>query len=206
MMGNTTFDVYIESHKAMYQRMAEAITPVYDNWEQIWDRAAFAILSAHTHFKTAVKTLQYVTTCKGYADPCMVTSHVPATTRYVNSLPLGHACQRLLQRNGEPWHGYRERIRTTVLGVARTKASFLVSLLYPTVSDVACIDTHMLKVYDDEVSSFQALTLSAYCRIEAKVRRMGQRHGIHTFLAQWLMWDCVRGIVEPHDIFPREAL
>ena len=98
-------------------------------------------------------------------------------------------------------HAHRLRLRHDVSGLGLCKASFASALLEPMTADVACIDTHMQKVYFGS-RGFRTLSLDVYLGAEAKVRAVGERHEVSTFVAQWLIWDHVRGVVEPHAIFP----
>ncbi len=59
----------------------------------------------------------------------------------------------------------------------------------------------MQKVYLGH-SSFKSLSRDVYRACEAKVRKVAKRFGVCTFVAQWLIWDHVRGKVETHAIFP----
>jgi len=41
-----------------------------------------------------------------------------------------------------------------------------------------------------------------YLAVESKIRAVAERHGISTFLAQWLIWDHARGTITTHAVFP----
>ena len=197
-------DRYCAENRQRYIGMAELIRPDLSDWRSVWTRAAFAILSANTSFKAAVAALGYATKRIGHADPEALSAYgmTPAKAEWLNALPreLGTR-QRLLRGNNESWHDYRTRLQATVKGFALAKASFCAALLYPTNADVACIDTHMQKVYLGH-GSFKRLSVVSYLAVESKVRKVAQRHDVCTFLAQWMIWDATRGKVENHDIFP----
>ena len=194
---------YIQTNKARYTQFARAITSNLDNPNDVWDRLAFAILSAHAPFDASVQALQYAASCRGHATPHALAQWqgmYPKKAKYLNTLPLGVGIGALL-KNGDTWFDYRLRLQATVKGLGLAKASFAASLLYPLESDLACIDTHMQRVYLG-TSSFHSLPLRAYLTVEGKVRRLGQETGVNTFLAQWLIWDCARGTVSDHAVFP----
>jgi thermostable 8-oxoguanine DNA glycosylase len=88
-----------------------------------------------------------------------------------------------------------------IAGLGLAKASFAACLLYPLEADLACIDTHIQKVYLG-FDRFRSLNHATYCAVEEQIRELAQRVGISTFLAQWLIWDFSRGTVSSHDIFP----
>lgn len=193
---------YIREHKEEYKLKARVIEPNRADWEQVWDRLAFAIISAHVPFDSAVKGLAYATKYKGQTDPDVILKWqmCPSKATYLNLLPLGQPIFALLKGETEPWLDYRRRL-TSVKGLWLAKASFAASLLYPRSADLACIDTWMQKVYLGH-TSFVDLRVSDYLAVEDKVRRLATRHGVCTFLAQWMMWDCARGTPTNHDIFP----
>ena len=194
---------YIFANKGRYSQFARAITPDLSNPNDVWDRLAFAILSARAPFGASIQALQYAASCRGQATPHALVQWqgmYPRKAEYLNALPQGPAINGLL-RNGDTWFEYRLRLQATVKGLGLAKASFAASLLYPLESDLACIDTHMQRVYLG-TSSFHSLPLRTYLTIEGKVRRLGQETAVNTFLAQWLIWDCARGTVSDHAVFP----
>ena len=193
---------YIKANKAMYHDFALKITPDLDDPWQIWDRIAFAILSANSGFSQSVRALAYATQCKGNAEPEVLVKFgmVPRKAEYLNKLPLGSAIFDLLKTD-ETWNQYRLRLQRSVLGLGLAKASFAACLLYPLEADLGCVDTHICKIYL-RVSTFKQLNLKAYRTVEANIRVIAKRAQINTFLAQWLIWDHERKMISNHDIFP----
>lgn len=196
-------DRYIRQYRGMYLEMARRIQPDPKNWNHVYSRASFAILSANAQFEDAVAALGYVNRHKGHADPKAIRIYgmFPAKATYCNAIPVGSDVLAWARQSGESYHDHRLRLWKTVDGLGLCKASFLTALLDPLKADVACLDTHMQKVYFG-YTSFKDLSLSAYLSAENKVRRVAQRHEISTFLAQWCIWDHVRGKVTEHSIFP----
>ena len=123
----------------------------------------------------------------------------PGKAKWINAIPLDPRC--LARQPGESHHEQRLRL-VGVPGLALTKASFAVALLDPLRADVACIDTHMQRVYLG-YRGFKSLKLREYLGVESKVRGVAQRHRVSTFVAQWAIWDHARGKVTTHAIFPR---
>lgn len=192
---------FIETNAMRYQQFAARIIPHYESATQIWDRVAFAILSAHTPFNVAVRTLQHARKTRGHVSASLVQFGMyPAKIAALNALPVGCEIFALLRDSREPWSEYRMRLSDTVRGLGLCKASFTAGLLYPTTADVACLDTHMQQHYLG-AQIFRQLPRSLYEAIEQKVRDIGAAHGIKAFLAQWLIWDHARGTVTDHNIF-----
>ena len=194
---------YVRENKAKYIDFALRITPKLTDPAQIWDRMAFAILSANCNFEMAVKALAYATECKGNAVAKDIArfSMVPRKAEYLNKLPRGIAILQYLKRDSESWCDYRWRLKSRILGLGLAKATFAACLLYPLKADLGCVDTHMCKFYLN-LTTFQTLSLKKYRSIETKIRAIAKRARINTFLAQWLIWDHTRGIVSDHNIFP----
>lgn len=196
-----TIDLYITRHRATYRAMADSITPDTGQWGSVWTRAAFAILSANTHFDAAVAALEYCNRHRGKVDAGLLRYRmIPAKVGYVNALPLGEPVLALTRQPAETFHAHRLRIRASVPGLGLCKASFFTALLEPLTADVACIDTHMQKVYLGHSS--RDISDGAYFVVEGKVRRVGKEHGVSTFLAQWAIWDYARGVITSHAVFP----
>ena len=194
---------YVSENKDKYTDFALRITPNLTDPAQVWDRLAFAILSANCSFEYAVRALAYATNCKGeaLAEDIIKFTMIPRKAEYLNKLPRGIAILQYRKRDKESWCDYRWRLKKGILGLGLAKATFAACLLYPLDADLGCVDTHMCKFYLN-LTSFQTLSLKKYRSIEAKIRAIAKRARINTFLAQWLIWDHARGIVSDHNIFP----
>ena len=197
---------YMGKNVLLYSKQAQQIKPNLEDPKDVWNRITFSILSANTPFETSVKGLNYAITCfdAGIELQSEVLTKlgamVPDKAHYVNALPRnGGIFQYLKQREG--WHYYRIRLRDSIKGFGLTKASFAACLLYPTMADLACIDTWLQKVFLGR-TGFKTLGENDYLSVENKIRELAHSYGIHTFLAQWLIWDYRRGEVTDHDIFP----
>jgi thermostable 8-oxoguanine DNA glycosylase len=189
-----------------YRAFAQMIVPDYQDATAIWSRLVFAILSANAPFEDSTKALGYalehrIDGLTWHGGLARYAGMTPAKVGYVNALPRDLTIRDYLRQSGEEWDGYRTRLWETVQGLGLTKASFAACLLYPTTADVACIDTHIQKVYLG-LSGFHTLGHKRYCAIEAEIRELADLAGVHTFLAQWLLWDYTRGSVSNHAIFP----
>lgn len=195
---------YVRENRLKYLKFAKKITPDLSDPEQVWDRIAFAILSANTGFEMAVKALAYARKhTKGNIDPEKLVwfGMVPRKAEYLNLLPTDDGIFEYLKEDKETWNEYRLKLQGNILGLGLTKASFAACLLYPLEADLACIDTHICQIYLG-LTSFKQLPLKTYLRVEQKIRNIANKFDINTFLAQWLIWDHTRKTISDHNIFP----
>lgn len=203
---------YIFANKEKYEGFAHVITPGKYTDDEIFYRVAFAILSANSPFDDSVKALNICIKKReqGIAvkpQDIVWFKQVPAKAKYINrlnridlqSLLRG---ENLLHKDKlETWHEYRIRLKHSVKGLGLAKASFAACLLYPLDADLACVDTWIQKVFMGH-TGFKNLGIADYLLVESKIRTFANCFGISTFLAQWLIWDHVRGNVSNHAIFP----
>lgn len=199
------FDAYARRHAETYRQYAVAITPDLTHWRAVWDRVAFAILSANTGSAMAAFALHAL---RAERDQSVRVESVPGITTdrldYVRALPSGASAVTLLCRQpDEPWDLYRLRLRYDQRGLGITKASYAVALLYPLDADVCCLDVWMQRfLYRDRAHDFLWLNDDAYRALENRVRRIANGLPCSTALAQWIMWDFIRtGFPTPQDFF-----
>ena len=197
---------YMDKNVLLYSKQAQRIKPDLKDPKDVWNRITFSILSANTPFETSVKGLNYSIACFDAGKELQgealskLGAMIPAKADYVNALPRNERIFQYLKKR-EGWHYYRMRLCNSIKGFHLTKASFAACLLYPTTSDLACVDTWLQKVFLGW-SGFKTLGENDYIEVENKIRGLARARGIHTFLAQWLIWDYRRGEVTNHDIFP----
>lgn len=193
---------YCVLNRRRYLQFGGHITPDLEDWRQVWDRVAFAILSANTKFESAALALQYASTHKGRCRDFEIREYRMTGKKagYLNMLPRNKRCLRdCLRTDTESWDGYRLRLAKQHTGLALTKATFAACLLYPLDADLACVDVHIARLFTGQA---KLLRHKDYIRVEAGIRDIGQRAGLPTFLTQWALWDWSRGRREAHDIWP----
>lgn len=200
------FQAFMQENVQAYKVNADLRRPDLKSRHDVFTRIAFAILSANAPFADSVEALAYVAEHKGTASPRKLAKwrQVPAKARYVNQLWdfLQLGMEEVVKQESESWSAYRYRLQRMFKGLGIAKASFAVSLLYPTEADVACVDTWMQKVFLGN-TSFKQLRKPVYEMVEAKIRVYAKKFGCSTFLAQWMIWDHARGgSFNAHDIFP----
>jgi len=197
---------YIGRNKARYREQALRIVPNMSKPEDVWNRITFSILSANTPFDTSVRGLNYAIACfqsgKELQGEALseLGAMVNAKADYINELPRDDRVFEYL-KGREGWHSYRMRLKDSIKGLGIAKASFTGCLLYPEKADLACVDTWVQKVFLGR-SGFKTLGVKDYLTVENKIRALARENNIHTFLAQWLIWDYRRGELTNHDIFP----
>lgn len=195
---------YIAENREKYEGFARMITPTRVTSDILYERIAFAILSANAPFGDTVKALNVAIRERGHvkAHDLAWYKMVPAKAKYLNALHKLCTTDKLAKQFDETWHDYRLRLQREVKGLGIAKASFAACLLYPLVADLACVDTWIQKVFLGH-SGFKQLGLTDYLIVESKIRTYANAFGMNTFLAQWLIWDHARGgVPNDHAIFP----
>lgn len=140
-------DRFMHANRNMYLTFAREITPDLRVWTHVWDRAAFAILTANAVVEDAVRAFHLARSNDRIAPRFWgVTGMTPQKADYVNALPRGDEVFALRKRRSESWDVYRLRLVVDVEGLALTKASYLACLLYPMRAQVACLDTWMQRL------------------------------------------------------------
>lgn len=204
------FHAYATRHLATYYEYARTITPNLLNWRHVWDRVAFAILSANTDAQLAATALRSMRTERDQTHKPGMEIRVtgapgitPDRLTYVRALPVGEKTAFLRRHRHETWDEYRIRLRNENHGLGITKASYAVALLYPLDADVCCLDVWMQRVlYRDREHDFAWLSDDQYRALEARVRGVANTLAICTALAQWIMWDFIRtGFPTSQDYF-----
>lgn len=190
----------VQSEARRYYRFASRIVPS-GTWESVWDRLAFAILSANTRTDDAVRALQVFVR---HGRPTVLSPNVraallgcriaPTKQQYVVDLPQRQTLVDFAAcRVGETWDAFRVRLMS-VPGLAMTKATFAACLLYPVSADLACLDTWVLKALTLRCR-FEVVSQSEYRALENEIRDLARPAGVCTNIAQWIIWDYVRGSV-----------
>lgn len=194
-------EAYVAGERSRYLGMAQHIAPRLDDPHAVWARITFAVLSANARFEDAVNALKYAERVNGDVTEVQIVQHrmTPDKAQWVRALPRDERILKWVRVDGESYHAHRERLRA-VQGLAYAKASFACALLEPVHADVACVDTHIQRVYLGG-RGFRQLSVPAYLAVEDQIRAVGRRHGMSTFCAQWAVWDFARGWREEHDIF-----
>ena len=183
---------YMRKHRLLYLQFARHIKPKLRAPQQIWERFAFAILTANTEVSNAVRAFDRAREFHGLPTVLGLPGITRERMHYVNALPHSYdGLSVLLLQDGESWHDYRLRLADQVKGLAITKASYAVCLLYPTSADVACLDVWMQRFFN-RVTAYGTLTLDEYVNMESQLRTYARAHHVCLALAQWMIWDWLR--------------
>jgi hypothetical protein len=199
------FAAYVERHLSWYLTAAHVLDPDRTNWKHVWDRVAYAILSANTDAKLAAAALRSMRAERDDGTRCTGAPGItPERLDYVRALPVGHAAILwLLRAPDESWDAYRCRLRSQIQGLGLTKASYAVTLLYPLEADVCCLDVWMQRhLLRDHAREFTWMNDDAYRELEDRVRTTARVLDVSTAITQWIMWDFIRtGRPSPQDWF-----
>ena len=194
-------DLALELNIPHAQAEADRVGMARDNTALYW-RMVFALLSVHSNFEH---------TCAAWLDlkGGEVETRYPMATLTV--LRRWRRIQYPLTKArfiSDLWHGvheggqcywpqglddtsYRDYLRVNTRGLAWAKGSFAVMLVKGS-ADVACIDTHMWRLFHGAPRREQ-IKGPEYLELESRVRVLAQRHGVSTSVAQHALWSGIRG-------------
>ena len=173
--------------------------------EDLYWRMAFAILSVHSNFHATCGAWQELRGLGDEIDP-----HYPVTV--ISILRRWSRIQYPVQKakflsllwdamfqDGECFWPqglgdveYRDYVRQSVKGLAWAKSSFA-TMLVKGQADVACVDTHMYRLFKGQPARGQ-IKGPEYLDLEHRVRVLAQRHGVSTSVCQHALWDGMRGV------------
>lgn len=95
----------------------------------------------------------------------------------------------------ENWFKYRDRIQNVALGIGQAKSAFTVEMTYPFVSDVICVDTHMLQLYGN--SPNKSISKKNMNAIEEHWAEECRARNIPPVIGRWIYWDNKAGQSDP---------
>ena len=91
----------------------------------------------------------------------------------------------LTKKTDEPWTEWRNRLQKNILGLGNAKTSFAIEMLYPTEAKVACMDTHLFRVYGLD----QTKNAKLYFDIEKDWIDRSDERGLAPYMARCIYWD-----------------
>lgn len=201
---------YLESASAHHANWARLIGRANDE-TTTYERILFSLLSVGTSFESG--SLAWLLLRKAPNDDCSTVESIirsvrqpgrksgtvayPATkaadvvefTRRFKSNP-----ESFMLHFGESTAEWRARVNVRGLGLA--KISFAAALLNPEDSPCVCLDRHMTRYFTGEVT--RTPNPRQYSKHEVALVKIGKRYGISGFVAQWVVWDWLRGREESH--------
>ena len=91
---------------------------------------------------------------------------------------------------GEPLRVLRDRLVEEITGLGPAKTSFALELAFPTWAQVACLDVHMLRLYNVKQTK---VTPSIYAKCEADWLGRSAGIGQAPYIARMAWWDAQQG-------------
>ena len=200
-------DLALELNLPHCQAEAQRVGPVENGADLYW-RMAFAILSVHSNFHATCGAWQELRGLGDVVDPHYPVTVIPTLRRW-NRIQYPVQKGKFLSllwdamfRDGECFWPqgledveYRDYVRKGVKGLAWAKSSFA-TMLVKGEADVACVDTHMYRLFTGSPARGQ-IKGPEYLELESRVRVLAQRHGVSTSVAQHGLWDAMRGAHSP---------
>ena len=211
-----TLDIAVELSRERYTTFACAIDPQADDGNGVYWRIVFAMLSVHSPIGATFnayrtlrlwsvrfgrkpkfhRTIERILRSSNANDGAIV--YAPTKAWYIADFTRAwEADSTPFTRQGDTDHEWRLRLKRNVRGLGLAKASFAVALCNPLASDVCCIDTHIHQLLTGAVPR-RGIKDVVYFALEDSVRTLARRHGLGTFVVQWILWDAKRGIAESH--------
>jgi len=195
---------YLKATCSQHEVWAGIIEP-NGSEQSIYDRYLFAFLSINTAFPPNCEAYERMrgrkwtdvdeteqairlTPSVAFA-PTKARDIVTFTKRY-----LVNAGQFRLRR-GETPAALRDRLN--IQGLGQAKLSFALALTCPTTSNVVCLDRHVQRWATGR--NRNGLSPRLYGRIERALVKVGECYGVSAFVAQWCVWDWMRGHEENHE-------
>ena len=195
---------YLKATCCQHEAWAAIIEP-NGSEQSIYDRYLFAFLSINTAFAPnceayermrgrywtdTEETEQAIRLSPSVAfAPTKARDIVAFTKRYL-AHPRMFRC-----RTAETPAALRDRLN--IQGLGQAKLSFALALACPTTSNVVCLDRHVQRWATGK--NRNGLSPRLYGRIEDALVKVGQRYGVSAFVAQWCVWDWMRGHEESHE-------
>ncbi len=213
---DASLDVVVNLSREKYETLACAIDPSASDGDAVYWRIVFALLSVHSPIHATFKayrglriwsvrfgrkpgfhqTIERVLRASNADDGAIM--YAPTKAYYIADFTRAwESDSSPFTRNGDTDHEWRLRLWRNTRGLGIAKASFAVALCNPLTADVCCVDTHIFALFTGSPAR-KGIKPVVYLAIEDAIRDLARKHGLGTFLVQWILWDAKRGISESH--------
>lgn len=211
-----SLDTVVRLSREKYEALACAIDPSANDGDAVYWRIVFALLSVHSPIHATFnayrnlriwsvrygrkpkfhQSIERVLRASKADDGAIL--YAPTKAWYIADFTRAWEFDPTpFTRNGDSDHEWRLRLWRNTRGLGIAKASFAVALCNPLTSDVCCIDTHIFALFTGAPAR-KGIKPVVYLAIEDTIRELAHKHGLGTFLVQWILWDAKRGISESH--------
>ena len=94
------------------------------------------------------------------------------------------------RRLGETWQECRKRLEKRCNGLGYAKTAFALEMCYPTICEVACLDTHMLQLFGHKPADHGKMNSGTkYIALENTWIEYCQKYNVPSYIARCLYWD-----------------
>jgi len=172
-------------------------------------RMSFAMLSAHTTLKAATSAwFAYLETGEwkaAQAYGCTNAHWLPWLENMANTTTWC-GLSGIERQPGETWEVYHRRI-ALIPGFGIAKAAFAIALCYPAYCPLVCVDTWIGRfLYGGDgwgkkrvrFNKWRERDWTRYYAAQSMIQRYGRDWGVPGFVAQWAIWDGLRGKDDEH--------
>ena len=167
-----------------------------DDYLETFQRWLFAFCSVHTTWQGNVKGYEAIRSwISWYQAPDELKRKLAASgvgLQHNRTRFIALFCEKYwnnpsfyYKKLDEDWVQYRDRLVKDTLGLGPAKVSFAIELMYPTVCEVTCFDTHMFQFYGLD----QTKHSNQYPHIERHWVSNSLAIGVPPAVARAIFWD-----------------
>jgi len=92
----------------------------------------------------------------------------------------------------ESWTDFRDRLVGQVLGLGMAKVSFSLEMIYPSIAEVTCLDTHLFQVFGLD----QSKDAKQYHAMEKHWIEMCKMWNVSSYVARCIWWHRNQGYTD----------
>lgn len=180
-----------------------------DGHQDLFRRFLFAYLSVQTAWETNVrlynrlKDLHWIKNDEDYLRQLFEEERCGRhnnRARYIHDFTTKFWARPewFYPQDGEKWQDFRKRLNKAMLGLAHTKISFVIEMVWPE-ADCVCLDRHMLaKLFRARRTKYgYNPSPTKYRKFESQWCRFCKQRGIKPGLARLAYWDKLQGQKDP---------
>lgn len=195
---HTVFACLSDEKLALYTRYWNDITPT-DNASR-FRRWLFAFCSVHTTWEGNIRGYEAIRDLAWLGEEAELLRRLKASgaglynnrTRFITEFTNGYWSNPdwYWCFPGETWTACRDRLAESITGLGLAKTSFALEMISPTEAKLACLDVHMLRLYNRKPEKLNA---KIYTRCEKDWVNRSSELGAAPYMARMVWWDEMQG-------------
>ena len=195
---HTVFAGLEDANLEHYTRYWKDITPT--NNADRFRRWLFAFCSVHTTWEGNIRGYDALKDLAWLGDDPELLRRLRASgcglynnrTRFISAFSVDYWArpQDFVPASGESWRACRDRLEDRITGLGLAKTSFALELLAPTEAKLACLDVHMLRLYNRDPLKLKP---KQYAQCELDWVQRAHDIGTAPYMARMVWWDNMQG-------------